>query len=412
METIILKNIAELITCQGNAPKHGQNMNDAGKSSFDCVVLRNGKIKEIGNTADILTAYRSGVNKQIDCVNNAVLPGFIDSHTHFIFAGHRQDEFNKRLQGKSYMEIMAEGGGIANTVVPTRNASLDKLVKLGKRRANTMLKYGVTTVEGKSGYGLDKDAELKQLQAMQRINQEHPIDIAPTFMGAHLVPKEYKGDTEGYLNYLLEEVLPIVKQENLAEFVDIFCEEGVFEIEESRQYLQKAKDMGFDVKLHADEIVDMGGASLGAKLGAVSADHLLAISKEGIADMASSNTIATLLPATAFSLKKPFAPARDMIDNGCAVALATDFNPGSSCTCSIPLLIALSALNMEMTTNEIVTALTINAACAINRQDNVGSIEIGKQADIIILEYPSIDYLPYYMGMNIVKTVIKNGEVV
>lgn len=412
METIILTNIAELVTCQGDAPKHGKAMDDVAKSDFDCVVIKSGKIKEIGKTEKMLTKYRSGVYKQIDCANNAVLPGFIDSHTHFVFAGHRQDEFNKRLQGKSYMEIMAEGGGIANTVVPTREASLDQLVELGKRRADTMIVYGVTTVEGKSGYGLNKDAELKQLEAMKRINQEHPIDIVPTFMGAHLVPKEYKGNTTGYLKYLVDEVLPEVKKQNLAEFVDIFCEEGVFEIDESRDYLNTAKEMGFGVKLHADEIIDMGGASLGAQLSAVSADHLLAISQNGIKNLASSNTIATILPATAFSLKKDFAPARDMIDKGCALALATDFNPGSSCTCSLPLLIALAALNMKMTPNEIVTALTINAACAINRQKTVGSIEAGKRADIIILDYPSIDFLPYYMGMNIVKTVIKSGEIV
>lgn len=412
MHTLILTNIKQLVTCTGNSPKHGKDMSDVGITTDDCIVLLDGRISQIGSTSEILKKHKAGEYKQIDCSNNAVLPGFVDSHTHFVFAGHRQDEFAKRLEGVSYMDILKAGGGIANTVIPTRNASLDELVAIGTERADTMLSFGVTTVEGKSGYGLNKDTELKQLRAIRRINENHPIDIVPTFMGAHLVPKEFEGDADGYLDFLLKQVLPVVVDENLAEFADIFCEDGVFDIEQSKAYLTEAKKNGLKLKLHADEIVDMGGASLGAKLGAVSADHLLMISDEGIKDMASSSAIATLLPATAFCLKKNYADARKIIDGGCAVALATDYNPGSSCTCSIPLIIALAALGMNMNANEIVTALTINGACAVDRQDEIGSIEVGKKADIIILDYPSIDYLPYYAGMNGVKTVIKNGKIV
>jgi imidazolonepropionase len=267
-------------------------------------------------------------------------------------------------------------------------------------------------VEGKSGYGLDKETELKQLRAMKRINDEHPIDVVPTFLGAHSVPPDYKGDKDAFLDYLISKVLPALKEERLAKFVDIFCEEGVFDIRQSRRYLKKAKELGFKLKLHADEIAGTGGAELGAELKAVSADHLLHASDKGIMGLAESGVIATLLPATAFCLQEDYANARKMIDSGCAVALATDFNPGSSFTNSIPLVIALASIHMQMSAAEIVSALTINGACALNKQDSIGSIEKGKQADILILEYPSINFLPYNTGMNIVKTVIKHGEII
>jgi len=412
MDRLILTNINELVTCQGNVPKSGKAMSNVGITDDDCILIEDGIISEVGKTEEILKKYKADDCQKVDCSNNAVLPGFIDSHTHFVFGGYRQDEYAKRLEGVSYMDILKAGGGISNTVNATRSSSLDKLIADGIEKADRMLEYGVTTVEGKSGYGLDKETELKQLRAMKSINQSHPIDIVPTFLGAHLVPKEYKGKAKEYLDFIINEVLPIVKLESLAEFVDIFCEDEIFDIEQSKAYLSKAKEMGFDVKLHADEIVDMGGASLAVELNATSADHLLMISDKGINDMAKSSTIATLLPATAFSLKKNYADARKIIDGGCAVALATDYNPGSSCTCSIPLIIALAALNMDMNTREIVTALTINSACALGKQDKIGSIEVGKKADILILDYPSIDFLPYYAGMNIVKTVIKNGNVI
>ena len=412
MDRLILANIAQLATCAGDAPKKGSEMEDIGVSQNDCVLIEDGIIKELGATEDILSRFKKSEYKMIDCAGNAVLPGFIDSHTHFVFAGHRQDEFAMRLQGMSYMQILKQGGGIANTVNPTREAGLDELVETGIKRADAMLEMGITTVECKSGYGLDKDTEIKQLAAAKAVNDSHAIDVVTTFMGAHLVPKEFEKRADDYLDFLLSDVMPEVKEQNLAEFADIFCEKGVFDIKQSQRYLAAAKKMGFKLKIHADEIGDIGGAELAAKMGAVSADHLLKANKKGIKQMAKSGTVATLLPATAFCLKDKFADARMIIDAGCPVALASDYNPGSSCTCSVPLIISLAALKMDMTVNEIITALTINAACAIDRQNEIGSIEPGKKADIIILSYPSVDYLPYYAGINIVRTVIKNGKAV
>lgn len=412
MNKLILTNINELVTCRGKAPKCGSDMSNVGVIHDACVVIEGERISAVGSSKDVLSQYSINEYKEINCSGKAVLPGFIDSHTHFIFGGFRNKEFSMRLEGSSYMDIQNSGGGIASTVKSTRNASIDELIRTGLKRADSMLSFGVTTVEGKSGYGLDSDTELKQLEAMKQINESHPIDVVSTFMGAHSVPVDYKGREIEYLEFLVSQVLPTVKKEKLAEFVDIFCEQGVFNIEQSEFYLTKAKEIGFELKLHADEIVQTGGAELSAKLNAISADHLLSSSKKGIKDMAKRGVISTLLPATAFTLKEKFANARNMIESGCAVALATDFNPGSSFTNSIPLVIALATLNMEMNIREIVVALTINGACAINRQSDIGSIEKGKRADILILDYPSIDFLSYHTGINIVKTVIKNGKVV
>jgi len=412
MNKLILTNISELVTCSGTAPKSGTEMSDARIINNGCIVIENELISAVGSTEEILKQYDAGNYQIIDCTGKAVLPGFVDSHTHFVFGGYRQDEFALRLNGASYMDIQKSGGGIVNTVNSTREATLEELVETGKKRADSMLVFGVTTVEGKSGYGLDKDTEIKQLRVLKLINEEHLIDVVPTFLGAHSVPPEFKGKVNEFLDFLISEVLPVVKEEKLAKFVDIFCEKGVFDIEQSRRYLTKAKELGFKLKLHADEIVGIGGAELGVELKVVSTDHLLQISEKGIRELAESGVIATLLPATAFCLKEEYADARKMIDNGCAVALATDYNPGSGFTNSIPLVIALAAINMHMNVNEIVNALTINGACALDMQDKIGSIEKGKQADIIILEYPSIDFLPYHTGINIVNTVIKKGKVI
>ncbi len=412
MNDIILTNINELITCKGHAPKSGKEMNNVGLIKKGCVVIKNGRIIAVGKTSELLSQYNIKDYESIDCSNKAVLPGFIDSHTHFIFGGYREDEFLARAKGDSYMDILKRGGGISNTVKSTREASLDELIKLGRRRLDSMLEFGVTTVEGKSGYGLDYDTEIKQLKAMRELNNIHQVDIISTFLGAHSVPMEYKGSEKKYLDFLINEVLPTVKKENLAKFIDIFCEQGVFNIEQSKYYLTKAKEMGFSLKIHADEIVRLGGTELAASLNAITADHLLNASKEGIKALAKSNVIATLLPTTAFSLKEKYANAREMINSNCAIALATDFNPGSCFTNSIPLVIALGVLHMNMSINEVITALTINGAAALDIQDEVGSIEVGKKADLIILDYPSIDFLPYNIGINIVKTVIKSGKIV
>ena len=310
------------------------------------------------------------------------------------------------------MSIMERGGGITNTVRATRNTSLDEFVSVGKKRLDKMLSMGVTTVEGKSGYGLDYETEIRQLQAMRMLNDTHPVDIVSTFLGPHSVLPEYKGKEEEFLDFMIKEVIPEVVDKRLSDFADIFCEKNVFSIEQSRRFLTEAKKAGLKLKIHADEIVQLGGAELAAELSAVSADHLLQASDEGIRKMAEAGVIATLLPATAFCLKEEYARGRHMIDSGCAVALATDFNPGSCFTNSIPLVIALAAINMKMSIEEIISALTINAASAVGKNEEIGSIEKGKKADIIILEYPSIHFLPYHAAVNIVETVIKNGKIV
>lgn len=412
MNNLIIKNASELVTCKGNSPKRGKEMSDIGIIKNGAVVVENGIITAVGTTDEILSQYDEKNYRVIDAANKAVLPGFIDSHTHLVFGGYRADEFSWRLRGDTYMSIMERGGGITNSVRATREKSLEDLVEVGRKRLHKMMQFGVTTVEGKSGYGLDSDTEIKQLEAMKILNNEEAIDIVPTFLGPHSVLPEYKGKEEEFIDFMINDVLPIVKEKNLAEFADIFCEKNVFSVEQSRRFLKSAKDMGFKLKIHADEIVQLGGAELAAELGAVSADHLLQASDKGIEDMAKAGVICSLLPITAFSLKEEYARARYMIDKNCAVALATDLNPGSCFSNSIPLLIAISAIYMGLSIEEIITALTINAAAAVDRADSVGSLEIGKKADIIILEYPSINFLPYHVGVNIVETVIKNGEVV
>lgn len=447
MSRLILTNIHQLVTMSynetqmdivpkkstnGPGPRRGKAMSDIGEIKKACIVIEDEIIVWVGNMMDFEDSKYNYVNSKyskesntdskivddishddtqiLDCSNKAVLPGFVDSHTHFVFGGYRADEFVMRLSGASYMDIMNAGGGIGKSVKQTQDASFETLMELGYKRLDAMLEMGVTTVEGKSGYGLDKETEIKQLRVMKGLDYVHDMDVVSTFMGTHSIPKDK--DHDEYLDFVINEVLPIVKKEDLAEFVDIFCEKGVFTYDESKYYLSVAKELGFKLKIHADEIVNTKGSELAAYLGAISADHLLMTSGEGIKALAQSNTMATLLPLTAFSLKEPYAPAREMIFQNVAIALATDFNPGSSPSYSIPLLIALAALQMKMTIQEIVCALTINGAYAVGRQDSIGSIEVGKQADIIILSYPTIDFLPYQIGLNIVELVVKKGEIV
>jgi len=412
MNKMLIKNASELVTCKGNSPKHGKDMSDIGLIKNGCVVVEDDTIVDVGPTEDILKKYDENEYTIIDANDKAVLPGFIDSHTHLIFGGYRADEFSWRLRGDNYMSIMERGGGITSTVRATRNTSLEEFVEVGKKRLDKFMDMGVTTVEGKSGYGLDCETELRQLEAMQKLNEIHHVDVVSTFLGPHSVLPEYKGREDFFIDFMINEVLNKVAEKNLAEFADIFCEKNVFSIEQSRKFLSAAKKAGLKLKIHADEMAQLGGTELAVELSCISADHLLQASDEGIKRLSTSNTIATLLPATAFCLKEEYARGRYMIDSGCAVALATDFNPGSSFTNSIPLIIALAALHMNMSIEEIITALTINAAAAVGRSDTIGSIEIGKKADIIILEYPSINFLPYHATVNIVETVIKNGQIV
>lgn len=346
-----------------------------------------------------------------DAQGRCLLPGFVDSHTHLVFGGERSEEFAWRLKGESYMSIMERGGGIASTMRATREYSFDQLRTRAQGFLKRMTEMGVTTVEGKSGYGLDRDTELMQLQVMRSLNNdEHKaIDIVSTFLGAHALPPEYAGRGDEYIDFLIREMLPLVRRGELAECCDVFCEKGVFSIEQSRRLLTAAKEQGFLLKLHADEIVSLGGAELAAELGALSADHLLQASDAGIRAMADAGVVATLLPLTAFALKEPYARGRDMINAGCAVALATDLNPGSCFSGSIPLTFALACIYMGLSVEEAITALTLNGAAALNRADSIGSIEVGKKGDLVLLNSPTYHILPYYVGMNCVDVTVKEG---
>lgn len=411
MKNIIIKNPSEIVTCTGFKAKQGNDMNDLNVIQEGAVVIEDGTIKAVGDRS-VLNGLNEKNYTVIDATGKSVLPGYVDPHTHFVFGGYRPDEYDLRLRGKSYMEIMEQGGGITNSVEATRKASKESLIEAGRKRLDSMLSFGVTSVEGKSGYGLDLDTEIKQLEVMEELNKTHPMDISPTFLGAHAIPKEFKGKSAEYIDYVIDEVLPVVAEKKLALFCDVFCEENVFSVDESRKLLLKAIEFGMKPKLHADEIVQLGGAELAAEISAVSADHLLQSSDQGIEDMARKGVVATLLPGTAFSLKEDYARARFMIDKGVAVALATDMNPGSCFTESIPLIFSLATLYMGITTEEAITALTINAAAAIGREKEIGSIDPGKKADIQILEFPSYKFIPYHIGVSTTEMVIKDGNIV
>lgn len=409
---LLIKNASQVVTCSGSRGKAGKEMQDIGVLTHAYIVVEDGVITcvKVGDVDD--KPYVNRGFEVIDATGKCVLPGFVDSHTHLVFGGYRQEEYNWRLNGVSYMEIMRRGGGIANTVNATREASVEALVESGIRRLNTMASFGVTTAEGKSGYGLDLDTELKQLNVMRQLNKAHSLDIITTFLGPHAVPEAYKNQPDAFIDFMIDRVLPEVDKRGLAEFADIFCEKDVFSIAQSERFLKAANRLGFKLKIHADEIVRLGGAELAAELKATSADHLLAASDAGLAAMRDAGVVATLLPNTAFSLKTDYARARDMIDMGLIVALATDLNPGSCFTESIPLLIALATREMRMTIEEVITALTINGAAALERADQIGSIDIGKKADLVVHEFPSYAFLAYHIGVSTVEKVIKNGVII
>ncbi len=411
-KNLFVKNIAQLVTCSGWSAKRGVDaMNDIGVIDGPAaVVIRDGKITYAGSMAGI-DAQSVNDCETYDATGCCVLPGFVDSHTHLVFGGFREDEFQWRLRGDSYMSIMERGGGINNTMKATRSESKEQLKEAARMHLDAMLAQGVTTVEAKSGYGMELEAELKQLQVVAELQKEHPISLFPTYMGAHSTPPEYAGREDEFIDYLNREVLPAVMRQGIARCCDIFTEKGVFDHEQTRRYLGAAKEAGLKVKMHADEIVSFGGAELAAELGCLSADHLLQISDKGITALAGSDTVATLLPATAFSLKEDFAPARKMIDNGCAVAVASDLNPGSCFNCSVPLLIALATIYMKMTVEEAITALTINGAAALGLADTIGSIDEGKPGDLCIIRYPSYKFLSYHFAMNLVSATVKDGHV-
>lgn len=409
MSNLIIIN-ARIITPIGKSALKGSDMNRLQIIEHGTIEITDGTITYVGENRNELPAGYVVVNAE----GNVALPGFVDSHTHLVFGGYRPEEFMWRMRGDSYMSIMERGGGIVNTMRATREATPDELKRKAEWYIDVMSRMGVTTVEGKSGYGLDKDTELKQLEVMRRINADpnRKVDIATTYLGAHALPPEYSGRSDEYIDFIIDEMLPLVKERNLAENCDIFCEKGVFTVEQSRRLLTAAQAMGFGAKIHADEIVSFGGAELAGEIKALSADHLLHASDEGIRAMRDNNVVATLLPLTAFTLREPYARGREMIDAGCAVALATDLNPGSCCSGSIPLTFALACIYMHLTVEEAITAMTLNGAAAIGRAHRIGSIEPGKAGDVVILNSDTHYMLPYYTGMNSVKITIKAGKIV
>ncbi|QAA21349.1 imidazolonepropionase [Sporolactobacillus terrae] len=410
MNKRIVLHASEIATPTGTKARVGKEMSRIKTIKDGAIVIEDGMIVAVDTSDAIMSRFDLNQYTLTDASGKSVVPGFIDSHTHFIFGGFRPDEFLMRLSGKSYMEIMKAGGGIENTVQATRADTFESLYSSGRQRLDGMVRLGITTVEGKSGYGLDMETELRMLRVMKQLNADHPVDVVSTYLGAHAIPREFKTDHQAYIQFMMEKVIPKIAQEHLADFCDVFCEDGVFSINESRQLLNKAKKYGLLLKIHADEIESMGGAELAAEVGTASADHLLEASEAGIRSLAEKGIVATLLPATAFCLNKPFAGARKMIDAGCAVALGSDFNPGSCFTYSVPLIFALAGIHMQMSSEETLTAFTLNGAAALKRSDTIGTIESGKRADLVLLSCPSYKYLIYHTAMNCVHTVIKNGQ--
>jgi imidazolonepropionase len=405
---LLLRNASQLLTLAGDnrRPRTGGGMRDLGIIENGSVWVSRGRIKSVGadepgQEADLV----------IDCAGKVVMPGFVDPHTHLVFAGSRENELAMKLAGKTYMDILRAGGGILSTVRKTREASQGELVSQAVKRLDTMLRFGTTTAEAKSGYGLDHVTEMKMLRAIKELDGSHPIDLVPTFLGAHAVPEEYAGRSGEYIEHMVE-LLPRIRKEKLAEFCDVFCEKGAFSVDESRRLLTEAKASGLGLKIHADEMENLGGSGLAAELGAVTAEHLAQTSEKEMKAMAGAGVIGVLLPGTPYSLMDDAYPnARRMLQLGMALALATDLNP-NCWTESMQFVISLACYKMRMTPEEAIVASTINAAHAVNGAGSVGSIETGKKADIIVLDVPNYLHVPYHFGVNLVETVVKGGKVV
>jgi imidazolonepropionase len=407
---LIIKNAGELLTLSSSFKEES----GLGMIQKGAVAIKEGRVYWIGKTEEMFGKFSlSRDGREIDGTGKVVMPGLIDAHTHLIFAGSRENEFEQRVQGLSYQEIAGRGGGILSTVEATRQASFDELLSLGKRRLDRMLSKGVTTVEAKSGYGLSLQSEMKILRVMKALQESHPIDIVPTFLGAHTIPKEFREERARYVNLLTEEMIPQVARERLAEFCDVFCEEGAFTLEESGKILETGKRYGLKPKIHADQLSSGGGAELAAEINTYSADHLEYASPEGIRKMAEKGVTAVLLPGASFFLSmKKYPPARDMIEQGVAVALATDLNPGSSMTESLPMMMTMGCTMYKLLPKEVIQATTIHAAKSMGREKEIGSLEVGKQADLLVLDIPNYRYLPYHFGVDHVETVIKKGRIV
>ncbi|MEG1311177.1 MAG: imidazolonepropionase [Romboutsia sp.] len=409
---LIIKNIGKLVTPKNDGfPKNGKKMNDLEIIKDAYLAVCNGKIIEIGIKDDYKHLI-DGTTKIDDLNGKLVTPGLIDSHTHLVHGGSRENEFSKKILGVPYIEILNQGGGILSTVKSTQESNYENLYKKAKKSLDRMLEFGVTTVEAKSGYGLELDTEIKQLKVAKDLNINHPIDLVHTFLGAHAIPIKYKENHEGFINIIVNDIMPKVKKLKLAEFCDVFCEEGVFTVEESEYILLKAKEMGYKLKIHADEIVSLGGAELSARVGCISSDHLMAASEDGLKMMAKNNIIANILPATSFNLNKAYANVRKMIELDVAVSLSSDYNPGSCPSENLQFVMQLGCLGLKMTPNEVLNAVTINAAYAIDRQDEIGSLEVGKKADLVVFDAPNVEYLMYHFGINHVDKVYKEGRLV
>lgn len=425
---LLIVNAAQLLTCASpGGPKRGAALADPGLIEDGAIACLEGQIVAVGKTADILAQIDDpAAAHTVDAAGKVVLPGFVDPHTHLVWAGDRAGEFEQRIAGASYMQLMQAGGGIMRTVRATRAASLDELVAQTLPRLDAMLLHGTTTAEVKTGYGLDLPTELKLLDAIRLLDEEHPMDLAPTFLGAHAVPAEYQGRTEAYVDLVVHEMLPAIadlryKVETAggeyyvraADFCDVFCEAGVFDLAQSRRILEAAAGLGLGLKLHADEFEPIGGATLAVELGAVSADHLVRTTDEQLAALAASNTIAVSLPGTPFGLgHHEYTRGRRLLELGGALALASDLNPGT-CWCeSMQFIIALACRALKLTPAEAICAATINSAHALRLGSYVGSLEVGKQADVLVLAAPDYRHLGYRFGTNLVETVIKRGAVI
>lgn len=411
---LVVINAGQLVTAAGYSgrPKRGSELAELGIITDGAVAVKEGLITAVGATAAVMEQVEAAEGATlIDAGGKVVLPGLVDPHTHLIFAGSREDEFEMKIRGAAYLDILAKGGGILSTVRSTRAAGEAELVRVGKKYLAEMLFQGTTTAEVKSGYGLTVADELKQLRAIRTLQKTQPVELVPTFLGAHAIPEEYRGNPDAFVELVIREMLPAVERAGLAECCDVFCEEGVFTVEQSRRILQAARTLGFKLKLHADEIVPLGGAELAAELEALSADHLVAITGKGIEKLAASKTVAVLLPATTFCLMgTKYAPAREMIAAGVAVALAGDFNPGSSPVNSLPVVMGIACRQLKMTPAEAISAVTINAAHAIGRASELGSIEVGKKADLVIFDAADYRSIAYRFGTNLVEKVIKSGR--
>jgi len=399
---LLITQASELLTLKGpKKPRVQQQMKNLGIIKNGSVAIKNGQIVDVGKN------LRYKADAIIDASGKLVMPGFVDPHTHVVFAGSREFELDLKLAGVSYLEILRRGGGIQHTVTQTRKATAAQLMQQSKKRLDTMLSYGTTCCEAKTGYGLDVQTEIKLLQVQKKLQETHPIDIISTFLGAHAVPSDQK--TTDYVETVINEMLP--KTNGLARFCDVFCEKGVFTVAQARKILQAGRQYGLVPKIHADEIVPTGGASLAAEVNAISADHLLCSSTAGLRAMAQRQVTGVLLPATPFCLMmQRYAPARTMINLGVPVAVATDLNP-NCWTENMQLIIQLACLEMKMTPAEAITAATFNAACAIGMHNSIGSLEKGKQADVLILDCPNHQFLAYHFGVNLIETVIKKGQI-